>query len=341
MKKTRKPSAFKDATYSSQIRRLRALSKVALSEFPIKVKTISLINHGENTTFKIKSSDGKKYVLRIHRSDYHSSKGLLEEFRWMNTLKMDGLSLPFPILSKKGSPIVSVSSPEIGQPRHCDLLEWVEGHFKEKGLSPKHLYALGKLIAKIHSKSRYFKSKHRTTWTAEDMLGKSAKFGSLSQIDGATSSQLKIIRSGQLKYLKILKDLEHRFPNRMGMIHSDLHFGNLLWTRSSIGIIDFDDCGYGFFMQDLATPAWMIQLNKKISPESKELLVQALLEGYSSEIPMDDHDRKMLEHFAVVRELMILAWLQSRRDNPKLHPNMKRAIERTMVALTVKGKDRS
>ncbi len=44
---------FEKASYLSQLHRLRALAELALTKYPVRVKKIEFINHGENTTFKV------------------------------------------------------------------------------------------------------------------------------------------------------------------------------------------------------------------------------------------------------------------------------------------------
>jgi Ser/Thr protein kinase RdoA (MazF antagonist) len=41
-------------------------------------------------------------------------------------------------------------------------------------------------------------------------------------------------------------------PDVFGLIHSDLHQENYLFHRGRVRAIDFDDCGWGHFVYDLA-----------------------------------------------------------------------------------------
>jgi Ser/Thr protein kinase RdoA (MazF antagonist) len=56
------------------------------------------------------------------------------------------------------------------------------------------------------------------------------------------------------RLLTRLRRIERKRPERLGVIHADLHFGNLLRTRDGMSAIDFDDCGRGFYAHDLAVP---------------------------------------------------------------------------------------
>jgi Ser/Thr protein kinase RdoA (MazF antagonist) len=325
---------FAMASYRSQISRLRAVALRALKEYPISVQSVNLLNHGENTTFKVHATGNRQYVLRVHRHGYHTPLGLSEEFEWMDTLRnIEGLTLPIPALSRSGQKVVTVELAGIEAPRDCDLLFWVNGHFRWRGLTARRLFALGQMTAKIHNESRLFKPKIRNYWTAEGLLGTNATLGPFDSIPGASANDHRLIHQGRLALLKRLKTYEKCFPERLCMLHGDLHFGNLLWKTDGIGIIDFDDSGFGFRMYDLAVTCWMIKRNKKISNWKKPILSSALLEGYASVIPIDDHDRRLFDTLIPTRELVLLGWLLRRQDNPKLRPFLRKALRRNIRSL--------
>jgi Ser/Thr protein kinase RdoA (MazF antagonist) len=327
---------FKIASYAEQVRRLRALAKEALKHYSLKPRSIMLLNHGENTTFKITDTRGKRYNLRVHRLGYHSKAGIREELKWMRTLQgIPGVQVPVPVLTRNGQAIVTLSSgdPEtLDGPRQCDLLAWVGGSFKSSGFKQAHFFALGKAIATIHRKS----SRVRTTrkyWHADGLLGPRPKFGSIRSLKGISSQERALLERGRKALLARLKRYERQFPERLGMIHADLHFGNILWQKSGFGIIDFDDSGHGFRMYDLAVTCWAITQRKIFARKDKKPLIAALLEGYSSTLPMDAEDREILRTLILTRELVMLGWLHSRSDNPKLVPYVKVSLKRNLKDL--------
>ena len=40
--------------------------------------------------------------------------------------------------------------------------------------------------------------------------------------------------------------------DRFGLIHADMRLGNLLVDGERVTLLDFDDCGFGWFLYDLA-----------------------------------------------------------------------------------------
>ena len=44
-----------------------------------------------------------------------------------------------------------------------------------------------------------------------------------------------------------------------GLIHADLHYENFLFHDGVARAIDFDDCGWGFYLYDVAVTLWELE----------------------------------------------------------------------------------
>src|SRR5687768_5457924 len=112
--------SFKDCSYQAQVLRLRKLAQKAISRFPLRVASIEFINYGENATFKVQAQNGKKYLLRIHREDYHTVEAINEELSWLEHLNQKtSLLLPSPIRSKNNFLIESVAQEGVPTAKNC------------------------------------------------------------------------------------------------------------------------------------------------------------------------------------------------------------------------------
>lgn len=67
-----------------------------------------------------------------------------------------------------------------------------------------------------------------------------------------------------------------------GLIHADLHLGNALFQRGSVKLIDFDDCGTGPRVYDLAVALWELR-DRPDYPAFRD----ALLSGYRARRDVD------------------------------------------------------
>ena len=123
----------------------------------------------------------------------------------------------------------------------------------------------------------------------------------------------------------------------MGLVHADLHFNNALQNKNGLGAIDFDDSGFGFYAYDLVIPILSMEniLGEKRKAERPKFR-QALLSGYKSVRTWDEEDEKILDVLIGARRLLMLGWLNSRADNPRLHKYFQEQLKK-VVTLFKKG----
>jgi Ser/Thr protein kinase RdoA (MazF antagonist) len=93
-------------------------------------------------------------------------------------------------------------------------------------------------------------------------------------------------------------------PDRFGLIHADLRLANLLVDGATITVIDFDDCGFGWFYYDFGTAVSFIEDDPAL-PEWQE----SWTAGYRSRRPLAAADEDMLASFVLLRRLLLLAWM--------------------------------
>ena len=81
---------------------------------------------------------------------------------------------------------------------------------------------------------------------------------------------------------------------------------NLLEDGDHIRVIDFDDCGFGWFMYDFATTVSFFEEHPRV-PEFKA----AWLEGYREVAPLAAEDEAELDTFVMLRRLLLVTWIGS------------------------------
>ena len=150
-------------------------------------------------------------------------------------------------------------------------------------------------------------------------MGTNPKFGSVERLPEVSPPDQKVISRGRRSTYGRLKRFEAAFPDKQGLIHADLHFGNILLSEGGMAAIDFDDCGLGFLAYDLAVPLMSVEARLSKKPRREFLSFRtALIEGYVGESTWDDDDEKILDSLMDARQLAMLGWLNSRSDNPIL-----------------------
>ncbi len=310
---------FSQASYLTQVRRLRELAKEALRYYDFNCTRLKFVNHGENTTFKIYTSQGN-YLLRIHRSNYHSLNAIKEELSWLRKLSKSTVNVQRPIKSLNGKYVLKLESSGVGV-RFIDVLTWEEGAIKSsKSLSD--FRSVGRLIGNLQKMS--MPSKHRHYWCSQGLVGENATFGNLDMIRDEDPKTFKALNSIRTEVYDELRIYEQKSSHKLSLIHADLHFGNMIWSRSGITPIDFDDCGYGLQMYDLAVTIYSSSnFFKRVGKKDAKRYKHELLSGYSEVCLLEESDIEVLPTLVRARDILMIPWLFARRDNPVIRDHLR------------------
>jgi Ser/Thr protein kinase RdoA (MazF antagonist) len=106
-----------------------------------------------------------------------------------------------------------------------------------------------------------------------------------------------------------------------GLIHADLHLENALFDGDAVRVIDFDDCGFGYWLYDIAVPLW-----DNRSRADYTAIRAALLEGYGDhrELP----DLTHLDDFIATRDVAFGLWFAGMAQvNPAFAADLDRVMD--------------
>jgi len=322
--------SFETSSYLSQLKQLRKIADVALKRYQLKVKQVKFIYHGENTTYKVVANEGI-FLLRIHRKNYHSKAAILEELNWLKRLAKQTNNIQKPLVSKNGLLVEEVTNDTLKLTRCCSLLSWQQGIIKDKSISPDDMRAVGLLTAQLHKSTVGKKVKHRNYWTLDGLLSEKSRFGSYKNLQAElTDNQYKIIDKCRKMAFKKIRQYQLKEPYKLALIHSDLHFSNIVWSKNIPIPIDFDDSGYGFYMYDIAVTLSSIDyhLFKKDKRKDKQLFVESLFKGYTSIKNLSTADINILPYFKLASNLTNFSWLYDRKSNPFLFEKFKKGKQK-------------
>ena len=96
---------------------------------------------------------------------------------------------------------------------------------------------------------------------------------------------------------------------RFGLIHADMRLANLLIHEGKTRLIDFDDCGIGWFLYDFAAGISFMEDNPTV-----ETLKDAWVRGYRNVSSLSNEDEKEIDTFIMLRRMALLAWIGSHSD---------------------------
>ena len=297
------------------------LARLALPHWGLDGADLDVIKHRENTVFKVTAADGRCFVLRVHRRGNNSDAAVQSELVWMGALRDAGIAAPAVVQASNGNLFVHVG--EASDSRQCDLLEWLPGNLfndlgrVEKGMRVEfcdRFNRLGALAARVHNQSAKWQKPagfERRSWDEGGLLGESPVMGRFWEHTAITPSQNREIMKARLVLGGFLKKFG-KTPENYGLIHADFLPENILVHDGELSLIDFDDCGFGWYLFEMATSLFP-QINQPFFDD----LVAAYTEGYRSERKMSDADLEAFPAFLMIRGFTYLGWLHTRGDNMK------------------------
>lgn len=280
--------------------------------YAIRPQVVKLLKYSENITFLIESEDGNRYVLRVNRPGYHSLEELQGELLWMEDIRSSvDIMIPEVFANRIGDKISFLKNRK-GEILFYSVFSFLEGHVLRE-LPAEELLSriedVGRTAAVLHKQAQnslVAKTVKRFAWNFEDMIGERARWGNWEDNEQLSSGQKVLLR----RAVTIMEKRLHIYgksDDRYGLIHADLHLSNIMVHQRKLQLIDFDDCGYGWFLYECGCS--LLEYN-----ENLRKLAEAWLKGYNSIRFLSSTDNDEVFTFVLLRRILRLAWMQTHQE---------------------------
>ncbi len=292
------------ASRRSLLHRMRQVAGAALGSYPLPEGRLVFVAHGENTTFRHESAAGR-YLVRVHRRQRHGrdvdgAAAVRSELDWLTAIRATSdLTVPQPLISDNGSSTVQATAG--GETRTCSVLRWTDGRIHETTARPVHLRRLGDAMARLHDQADAWTPPPgfvRIRWDYEAFFGDAMVYGVTSAAECWRLLPVDLRRRFEDVGQRMSEVLPLLGPDRL--IHADLHLGNAVFRGGDVALIDFDDCGTGPRLYDLAVALWELR-DRPDYPMFRD----ALLTGYRRH---RDIDVTHLDDVIAMRQVAFDLW---------------------------------
>ncbi len=230
--------------------------------------TAQLIPRPDNFIYRIATANGQ-YAMRFHREGERSLAELESEVLLLQALDRKERFGPEPVPAADGHYVQEIDD------TYVDVTRWIDG----SAFLPfeKNCEAFGHTIGQFHNAldqwtlPREFRRSHRDV---DGLLGETPLWGRFWDIDGLSAEHRSLFSTLREVLLGKLSSLDLDF----GLIHGNLIPDNALHARHSIVFLNYNDCGHGYRLFDLA-----VALRKIIPPEHHKIAI----EGYQKARDID------------------------------------------------------
>jgi Ser/Thr protein kinase RdoA (MazF antagonist) len=305
---------FDQLPHAQQLPILLELARAALPLFNVPADAgLALINLSENATYKVEVG-ARKWALRVHRDGYHSFDAIRSELTWLMSLREQGVvTTPKPVPGRDGALIQLISHHRMVRPRHVVLFDWEEGSEPLIGndLVP-HFKTLGEAAARMHLHVQTWQRPEwftRHVWNFETALGDEKPHWGRWRNGIGVDAKTEVIFERAVALIGKRLAGYGAAADRFGLVHADIRLANLLIDGNEVKVIDFDDCGFSWFMYDAATAVSFHEHEPQVPA-----LLDAWVEGYRLVRELSEADQAEISTFVMLRRLLLIAWIGDRSE---------------------------
>ncbi|MHA1638328.1 MAG: phosphotransferase enzyme family protein [Candidatus Thorarchaeota archaeon] len=250
--------------------------------YGIRANNLKRIGGGFENKMYGHNNPKNRFVMRITPPGHKIVNEVLAELDWLMYLYENGAPVEKVRPSINGQ-AVEVISHELGEiPVVC--WEWAPGQLvKREDFTPELFQTWGKAVGKMHTLTKDYEKPSnpigRIQWYEDEYLAR------------------KLIPTDQHKVLERFDELIGYFrslpktKDSFGLIHQDVHHGNLFLDGTKITVLDFDDCVYGHFVIDIANALGFAIWEKSENMDNTtfaSVFLEHFLKGYEEENHLEE-----------------------------------------------------
>lgn len=263
--------------------------------------SFDLISHHRDSVIDVKRG-AKNFIFKVVKLRSSHGRNLANEANWINHLLSNGMNVPKLVRSPSGNLVEMIDQTD--GPVVCYCYEKMAIQSDARcWLDPSFVVGLGHSMGKMHRLAEAFPSHWQEAYPCWDS-------------EPCMSDPERLFHPSQTKIVGAICDLKQRISSleksehSFGLIHDDLHSGNVFETNGNIAILDFECVHRSWFLADIASAllfrVWIGPQKNEIEvlTMAKQFLVN-LLSGYLDEHELVNDWRAQMPLFLRLREIKL------------------------------------
>lgn len=275
-----------------------ALVEGVLTEYELgAIKQCVFWHRGLSDIYLIET-DSRSYILKISHHHWRTESDIQFELEFLDFLHQRNLPIAHPLKTKAKQLWVTLHAVE--GDRYAALFPYAPGEIPQGDLNLEQSMIMGEALGKVHQASLEFKNATpRQALNLKYLLDDSLEI--ITPYLSDRSQDLSYLSQAIANIKQQLTCLESKSP-LWSVCWGDPHSGNVHFTTDNqITLFDFDQCGYGWRMFDLAK-----FLQVSLSAGIKRQVRDAFFVGYQKVQKLSDAETSSLQ--ALTQMAHIWAW---------------------------------
>lgn len=259
-------------------------------------RSLRLLRNGANSVYEFRSPR-QRLVVRV-TDDRHRTRNQLDaELNFIGSLASRGVPVAYPVPSDRGAMVETLEHDD-GALWHAVVFPLLPGrHFRyfSSDIDRPLFHAWGAAMGKLHAASRAFvlaASQQRPSWSQQD-----STCCDLARLPATETAARR-------EYGRVVEWLAARSMtlSSWGLIHGDFERTNFVIDSGGLGIFDFDDACYHWYLADVAHALWAF---RHAPPRDRDRFLRWFVESYSDHCTLEADVREQLSWFVRLRSLSL------------------------------------
>lgn len=280
-------------------------------------KTLEVVNIGDSITCEL-HENSKAFILKITEGSLSKKTAAIARTDWMDYLRRRGINVPKFVHSTSNNLVECAQIENSSFVGYCYLKIPIDVKDRSYWYQPPFIQKLGRTVGRMHSLAETYEPNNEEymlpSWDDIPWISKPESI--LHQSQTAIVERIYDLREELNAY--------NRSENNYGLIHDDLHTGNVFKFRNNLVILDFDCSHYNWFVADIASTllfrTWIGPEKEK--PESRSVAIhflRNLLLGYKEEHDIEEVWPEQIPLFLKLREISLFQSYYSHVDLNQPH----------------------
>jgi Ser/Thr protein kinase RdoA (MazF antagonist) len=258
-------------------------------------RSLRNLRNGANSVYEFQSPR-QRLVVRVTDNRHRTRNQLDAELSFIGFVASRGVPVACPVLSDRGA-MVETLEDEDGVLCHGVVFPLLPGRhfcFFSPDIDRPLFRAWGTAMGSCTASREFVPaaSPQRPSWAQQDST--CCDLASLPATETAARRE----------YARVMEWLASRSmtPSSWGLIHGDFERTNFVIDSEGLGIYDFDDACYHWYLVDVAHALWAF---RHAPPRDRERFLRWFVEGYSDHCTLEADVREQLSWFVRLRRLSL------------------------------------
>lgn len=280
---------------------------IMLANYDLDAVKPHFVQHNAGIVFRLEDAQGTpQFLLKIHESAgdgmADTPAQLAAQMAWLQALTDDGrVIVQAPIANRQGELVTQVQLPGLDRLSAACCQRWITANHLPQW-EEAHAQAVGRLLATLHTISQEWSGSADPqfgTYEDGDLATAIADLAVMVELHAIDAEQYGLIQRTGTQIATLLATYPQTQAT-FGLVHGDLHQGNVLFTGTTALALDYG-AFRSFYLYDLGVSLY--------HASSGDVAIRnALVAGYSTVCPLAPEDHNKLEAFMIMAALFNLAF---------------------------------